>query len=131
MRMVPLSAPARLQVPSWLNASHPGVSVVTHAQIFRRRADLPTFSSNAIEANLHRIPGLAARWIYFNDDVFLAQPVFPSDWAILSSPERTTYKLYLTWPIPTCAEVNPHPPPPQHIHHHHLTLALAPRWQMI
>eukprot|EP00873_Tetraselmis_striata_P038478 jgi/Tetstr1/458742/TSEL_045129.t1 len=92
------------QVPSWLNASHPGVSVVTHAQIFRRRADLPTFSSNAIEANLHCIPGLAARWIYFNDDVFLAQPVFPSDWAILSSPERTTYKLYLTWPIPTCAE---------------------------
>jgi hypothetical protein len=81
------------------------VSVVTHSQIFPNRADLPTFSSNAIETNLHRIPGLAPRWIYFNDDIFLVQPVFPSDWVILSSQDRTTYKIYLTWPVPTCSEV--------------------------
>ena len=30
-----------------------------------------------IEAHLHRIPGLSARFIYFNDDVMLGSPVWP------------------------------------------------------
>ena len=34
---------------------------------------LPTFSSPAIEANLHRIPGLSEHFLYFNDDVFLGK----------------------------------------------------------
>jgi hypothetical protein len=34
---------------------------------------LPTFSSPAIEANLHRIAGLSEHFLYFNDDVFLGK----------------------------------------------------------
>lgn len=36
---------------------------------------LPTFSSHAIEMNLHRIPGLTEHFVYFNDDTFLIRPV--------------------------------------------------------
>lgn len=37
----------------------------------------PTFNSLAIEANLHRIPGLSEKFIYFNNDYFLGRKVTP------------------------------------------------------
>jgi hypothetical protein len=64
------------QVPQWLDASHPQVSVVDHAAILPPEA-LPTFNSHAIESRLHRIPGLAEHFLYFNDDMFLGRPVAP------------------------------------------------------
>ncbi|MCL4488717.1 MAG: stealth conserved region 3 domain-containing protein [Chloroflexi bacterium] len=67
------------QVPGWLDGSHPRVHLVTHAQVFPDPKDLPTFNSNAIEMYLHRIPGLARRFVYFNDDVFLGRRVRASD----------------------------------------------------
>ncbi|KAH3743027.1 Stealth protein CR2, conserved region 2 [Pelomyxa schiedti] len=45
------------QVPTWLNTSATGIRIVTHKEIFHNSSDLPTFNSNAIEANLHNIPG--------------------------------------------------------------------------
>ena len=36
---------------------------------------MPTFNSQALESNLHRIPNLSEHFIYFNDDVFLGTPV--------------------------------------------------------
>lgn len=66
------------QRPSWL-ADHPLISIVDHKEIFKNPADLPTFNSQAIESNLHRIPGLSEYFIYFNDDVFLGGPVSPLD----------------------------------------------------
>ncbi|MBM6545228.1 stealth conserved region 3 domain-containing protein [Janibacter sp. YIM B02568] len=65
------------QVPSWLDTDHPQVRVVRHDEIFADPSHLPTFSSHAIEANLHRIPGLAQHYLYLNDDVFLARPLRP------------------------------------------------------
>ncbi len=62
------------QRPSWLK-EHPMISVVDHTEIFLDGKDLPTFNSQAIEANLHRIHGLSECYIYFNDDVFLGRPV--------------------------------------------------------
>lgn len=52
------------------------VELVTHDQIFPRPLDdyLPTYYSGAIEMNLHRIPRLAERFLYFNDDMFLCRP---------------------------------------------------------
>lgn len=61
------------QTPEWLDTSHPKINLVSHSDIFD--ADhLPTFNSSAIECRLHRIPGLAEHFIYFNDDVFLGMP---------------------------------------------------------
>lgn len=67
------------QVPHWLDTTDPRIRVVHHDEIFPDPSHLPTFNSHAIEACLHRIPGLADHYLYFNDDVFLARPVRPED----------------------------------------------------
>lgn len=59
--------------PKWLNVTHSNVHVIHHTLIFPDPEDLPTFNSHAIEACLHRIPGLAEHFVYFNDDVFLGR----------------------------------------------------------
>ncbi len=66
------------QKPDWLKVSSK-VKVVDHRDIFPDQSVLPVFNSHAIEACLHRIPGLAEFFVYFNDDVFLGRPVNPSD----------------------------------------------------
>ncbi|KAK3242460.1 hypothetical protein CYMTET_47852 [Cymbomonas tetramitiformis] len=88
------------QVPTWLNVEHPKITVVPHSMIFPNRSHLPTFSSPAIEAHLHRIPGLSHQFIYLNDDVFFGQPVWPDDWTTLSAGQ----KVFLTWDVPGCNE---------------------------
>ncbi len=56
------------------------VRFVTHAEIFEGYADvLPTFNSLSIESMLWRIEGLAERFVYFNDDVFLTGALSPRD----------------------------------------------------
>ncbi|GAA3322884.1 stealth conserved region 3 domain-containing protein [Paeniglutamicibacter sulfureus] len=68
------------QRPGWLNEAHPKISLIDHEEIFEDRDMLPTFNSHAIESQLHRIPDLAERFLYVNDDVFfgrlLGQHVF-------------------------------------------------------
>ncbi|GAA0816975.1 stealth family protein [Spirilliplanes yamanashiensis] len=66
------------QTPEWLDAAHPQITMVSHKEIFGDTGVLPTFNSHAIETRLHRIPGLAEHFVYFNDDVFLGRPVLPS-----------------------------------------------------
>lgn len=87
------------QVPSWLDTTNPRVHIITHAMIFPNASFLPTFSSPAIEMNLHRIPGLSDYFIYFNDDVFLGRPVFPYDFMSLPN----TQYLFASWDAPKCA----------------------------
>lgn len=56
------------QRPHWL-PDDPRVVVVDHRQVFPDPDVLPTFNSHAIEACVHRVPGLADRFVYLNDDV--------------------------------------------------------------
>lgn len=65
------------QVPEWLDTSCDRVTVVHHPEIWHPDGLLPTFNSQAIGANLHRIPGLAEHYVYFNDDVFLGRTTTP------------------------------------------------------
>jgi hypothetical protein len=70
------------QVPDWWNATdYPEVEVVPHSRVFGEQHEdmLPTFNSHAIEAMLPFVPGLAERFVYFNDDMFLGAPVKPTD----------------------------------------------------
>ncbi|KAH9260901.1 hypothetical protein BASA82_001084, partial [Batrachochytrium salamandrivorans] len=83
------------QIPDWLNTSR--VTVIPHDDFFPP-ADLPTFSSPAIEANLFRIKKLSNRFLYFNDDMFLASPVTLEDFVA-----NHKQKIYLSWDIPDCA----------------------------
>ncbi|PYG33010.1 Stealth CR1 domain-containing protein [Pelagimonas varians] len=52
------------------------IRFVDHTEIFDGFTQvLPTFNSLAIESMLWRIEGLSERFVYFNDDVFLAAPL--------------------------------------------------------
>ena len=66
------------QVPSWLDISHPKITIIDHKSIFRDQSHLPTFSARAIEANLHHIEDLSEHFIYFNDDMFLGKSTKPT-----------------------------------------------------
>lgn len=56
------------------------VRVVDHREIFAGYEDcLPTFNSRSISSLFWRIPGIADRHVYFNDDFLLLRPVQPSD----------------------------------------------------
>ena len=63
------------QRPAWLDA-YPKVRLVEHRQIIPAEY-LPTFSSPAIEAFIHRIDGLAEHLLYANDDMMFAASVRP------------------------------------------------------
>ena len=87
-------------LPKWLNTDNPRLHIAKHSE-FIPAGYLPTFSSQPIELNIHRIKGLAERFVYFNDDMFLLQPVkrelffagkddYPTDFAITSTISTTT-----------------------------------------
>lgn len=65
------------QTPTWLDTTKPGLTVVSHEELFADRSALPVFNSCAIETQLHRIPGLAEHFLYLNDDVFLGRGLRP------------------------------------------------------
>jgi hypothetical protein len=60
-------------LPPWLDTGNPRLNIVRHGD-FIPAEYLPTFSSRPIELNVHRIDGLARRFILFNDDMFLLRP---------------------------------------------------------
>ena len=64
------------QRPAWLNTEHEKLTLVDHRDYIPAEY-LPTFSSHPIELNMHRIPGLSERFVFFNDDFFLLRPVEP------------------------------------------------------
>lgn len=56
------------------------IRLVEHAEIFAGfEQHLPTFNSRSIITLLWRIPDLAERFVYFNDDMFLLRAVKPED----------------------------------------------------
>lgn len=63
-------------VPSWLD-QHPSVTVVRSEEFFADTSTLPTHNSHAVEAQLHRIPGLSEHFLYSNDDMFFGRAVEP------------------------------------------------------
>ncbi|GAA4769075.1 stealth family protein [Microbacterium gilvum] len=62
--------------PHWL-ADHPRVTIVRSEEFFADPSVLPTHNSHAVEAQLHRIPGIAEHFLYSNDDMFFGRPVRP------------------------------------------------------
>ena len=63
--------------PGWINPNNPKLVLVKHEDYMPKEL-LPTFSSCAIELNLHKIKGLSEHFVYFNDDVFINSPISPS-----------------------------------------------------
>lgn len=57
-------------LPEWLDKENKKLVVVKHSDYMSSQY-LPTFNSNAIELNIHRIKGLSEHFVLFNDDFFL------------------------------------------------------------
>ena len=55
-------------LPKWLNINSKKIEIVNHKD-FIPKEYLPTFNSNVIEINLHRIKNLSNKFILFNDDI--------------------------------------------------------------
>ena len=66
------------QKPEWLDLTCEKLHFVKHSDFIPEKY-LPTFSSRAIDLNLHKIEGLAEHFIYFNDDMLLTNFVKPTD----------------------------------------------------
>lgn len=64
------------QKPEWLDETNPKIHLVNHEDYIPERF-LPTFNSVVIERYIHRIPGLAEHFVYFNDDFYIIAPVAP------------------------------------------------------
>lgn len=62
------------QVPKWLNVGCDKLVVVDHKDYLSKDL-LPTFNTNTIELNFHRIKGLSEHFVAFNDDMFINGPV--------------------------------------------------------
>ncbi|WGL98419.1 stealth family protein [Arsenophonus sp. aPb] len=60
--------------PAWLNKKCDKLNLVRHSDYIDNKY-LPTFSANPIEINLHKIEGLAERFVFFNDDCFLLKNI--------------------------------------------------------
>jgi hypothetical protein len=87
-------------LPPWLDPNAKGLHVVRHEEFIPENY-LPTFSSHTIELNIHRIPGLAEHFIYFNDDMLLNSPVKPDYYFRNGLPCDINNETFLNVPIYT------------------------------
>ncbi|KAF0493152.1 Stealth CR1 domain-containing protein [Pediococcus acidilactici] len=66
------------QTPTWLNKNNKKLKLINHDEYIPQE-DLPTFNSNVIELNLHRINSLSEHFVLFNDDTFINSATQPID----------------------------------------------------
>lgn len=68
-------------IPEWLNVNHPKLRIVKHEEYIPSQY-LPTYNSNVIELNVHRIEDLSEKFILFNDDMYLIDRVKETDFFV-------------------------------------------------
>lgn len=73
-------------VPEWLDLDNKKLKIIKHKD-FIPLEYLPTFSSNVIELNVHRIPNLSNNFVLFNDDMIINNPVTKDDFFIQNKPK--------------------------------------------
>jgi len=62
------------QKPDWLDENNPKIHLVNHRDYIPEQF-LPTYNSVVIERYMHKIPGLAEHFVYFNDDFYIINSV--------------------------------------------------------
>lgn len=76
------------------------IKIIDHTEIFRGfEKFLPSFNTNSLETMMWRIPELSERFVYFNDDVFLAAPVCKEDFFTLDDRPIGYWKSANRWII--------------------------------
>lgn len=65
-----------MRAPSWLQEFGTSVKLVNRCEVFIGTSkNCPTENSMAVSANIHRIPGLAERYIVCDDDIVITSPL--------------------------------------------------------
>jgi hypothetical protein len=64
------------QIPKWFK-DNPKIEIVDHRDIIDDKY-LPTFNSEVIDYNIHKIKGLADKFLLINDDMFFGRKVYKS-----------------------------------------------------
>ncbi len=72
-------------LPKWLDTNNPKLNIVNHKDYIPKEY-LPTYNSNVIELNIHRIKELEEYFVLFNDDVFINDYVKPTDFFVNNQP---------------------------------------------
>ena len=72
-------------IPKWLDTSNEKIVIVKHEDYIPKQY-LPTFNSNVIELNLHRIEQLSEKFVLFNDDTFILKELTPEDFFVNGKP---------------------------------------------
>lgn len=72
-------------LPAWLNREASRLVIVKHDDFIPQKY-LPTFNSNTIELNIHRIKELSDNFVLFNDDTVLNKITTPEDFFVHSLP---------------------------------------------
>lgn len=80
-------------LPSWLDINNSKLRIVKHEE-FIPKEYLPTFNSNVIEMNLHRIEDLSENFVLFNDDLFILNKLKSTDFFTYNLP-RDYYIEYV------------------------------------
>ncbi len=93
------------QVPEWINKNYSKLRLINHEDYIPKEC-LPTYNSQAIELNFHRIKKLEEKFIYFNDDMFVINKTkkenffkngLPCENAILNPITPTDSKVVHSW----------------------------------
>ncbi|MBR3697643.1 MAG: Stealth CR1 domain-containing protein [Clostridia bacterium] len=84
-------------LPKWLNTNNEKLVIVNHND-FIPKEYLPTFNSNVIELNIHRIKNLSEKFVLFNDDFFLLKETKPEDFFVNDVPTDTYVECLLCPP---------------------------------
>lgn len=92
------------QYPEWLNDNLRkalNIEIVDHKVLFRDHLNwLPTFNTLSILTLQYKIPGLAEKYVMFDDDCFLINPVIPEDFFVM---QKTVFRgkwvsIKVPWP---------------------------------
>lgn len=82
------------QVPEWINKDCDKLVLVNHEDYIPKEY-LPTFNSNVIESNLHRIEELSEYFIILNDDIFFMNTCTSEDFFKNGRPQA----IFMEYPV--------------------------------
>lgn len=64
--------------PKWLDIKHPKINLITHKELYFKKAHLPVFSSSSIEMNLANMRDVSEQFVYLNDDMLIMKQTKPT-----------------------------------------------------
>jgi len=80
VRRIHLVTPDEQALPAWLVKDSHKLHIVRHSQIFERpEAELPTLNPMAIEANIHKVPGLTSHFFLLGPGMYMTSHMAATD----------------------------------------------------